>query len=57
MTIEEIIKFVSNKVTNIESKKTDALSMGDIERYNDSDNELEETKSTLRKLNKISTKE
>lgn len=52
MKIEQIKEMLAKKITSLNDMISHAQSVGDIERYNNLNVELEETELTLRQLQK-----
>ena len=50
MTIEHLIQLTENRIANLEKALTESFGMGDLARYTQVEQELEESKTTCARL-------
>ncbi len=53
MTLDSLIQILTNKITTLSSRKSDALMVGDLDSVVGIDSEIAETQSTLDRLKSL----
>lgn len=53
MTISEVVRIISNRLMSLQSQRTQAVMLGDLQQVSTLDAEIEETQRTLNALQSL----